>query len=184
MQADSARPEESVTYSVSRVRTTRQVPTRGARQDKDTPMQKPLQALRQRGFSPDDERVELPGEAFLALLTLEPIAVMQAVFVVMRECQTLAQQAGKPIDAPDIWVALSPQDFERIGITSRAHARRGLDQAVDRRYLRREPINRRRPRAGYRYQPRWVKAKPEPKVKSQPAPKRKLTPRKKAVAAQ
>jgi hypothetical protein len=91
--------------------------------------------------SPDD---------FLALLSLEPLAVIQVVFVIWRE--TVGWEDPTGLHGRREWVGISPQDFERRGIAGRAQARRGLKRAEEQGYIRKRTAGN-----GFEYAVRWAK---------------------------
>jgi len=92
--------------------------------------------------SPDD---------FLALLSLEPLAVIQVVFVIWRE--TVGWEDLTGLYGRREWVGISPQDFERRGIAGRAQARRGLKRAEEQGYIRKQTAGN-----GFEYAVRWAKS--------------------------
>lgn len=86
---------------------------------------------------------------FLALLSLEPLAVIQVVFVIWRETIGWEDPAG--LYGRREWVGISPQDFERRGIAGRAQARRGLKRAEEQGYIRKRTAG-----TGFEYAVRWA----------------------------
>ena len=126
---------------------------KGARHEKASGLHVRLQHIKYHGFehpmvskrflmvSPDD---------FLALLSLEPLAVIQVVFVIWRE--TVGWEDLTGLYGRREWVGISPQDFERRGIAGRAQARRGLKRAEEQGYIRRRTSG-----SGFEYAVRWRK---------------------------
>jgi hypothetical protein len=92
----------------------------------------------------------IPPDDFLALLSLEPLAVIQVVFVIWRE--TVGWEDPTGLYGRREWVGISPQDFERRGIAGRAQARRGLKRAEEQGYIRRRTSG-----SGFEYAVRWRK---------------------------
>jgi hypothetical protein len=126
---------------------------KGARHEKVSGLHVRLEHIKYRGFehpmvsksflmvSPDD---------FLALLSLEPLAVIQVVFVIWRE--TVGWEDPTGLYGRREWVGISPQDFERRGIAGRAQARRGLKRAEEQGYIRKRTAGN-----GFEYAVRWAK---------------------------
>ena len=127
---------------------------KGARHEKVSGLHVRLEHIKYHGFehpmvsksflmvSPDD---------FLALLSLEPLAVIQVVFVIWRE--TVGWEDPTGLYGRREWVGISPQDFERRGIAGRAQARRGLKRAEEQGYIRKRTAGN-----GFEYAVRWAKA--------------------------
>jgi hypothetical protein len=126
---------------------------KGARHEKVSGQHIRLEHIKYHGFehpmvsksflmvSPDD---------FLALLSLEPLAVIQVVFVIWRE--TVGWEDPTGLYGRREWVGISPQDFERRGIAGRAQARRGLKRAEEQGYIRKRTAGN-----GFEYAVRWAK---------------------------
>ena len=126
---------------------------KGARHEKVSGLHVRLEHIKYHGFehpmvsksflmvSPDD---------FLALLSLEPLAVIQVVFVIWRE--TVGWEDPTGMYGRREWVGISPQDFERRGIAGRAQARRGLKRAEEQGYIRKRTAGN-----GFEYAVRWAK---------------------------
>ena len=126
---------------------------KGARHEKVSGLHIRLEHIKYHGF--DHPMVSksflmVPPDDFLALLSLEPLAVIQVVFVIWRE--TVGWEDPTGLYGRREWVGISPQDFERRGIAGRAQARRGLKRAEDQGYIRKRTAGN-----GFEYAVRWAK---------------------------
>jgi hypothetical protein len=124
---------------------------KGARQDKVSGLHIRLEHIKHHGFEhplASKSFLMVPPDDFLALLSLEPLAVIQVVFVIWRETVGWEDPTG-PYGRRE-WVGISPQDFERRGVAGRAQARRGLKRAEEQGYIRKRTAG-----SGFEYAMRW-----------------------------
>jgi hypothetical protein len=126
---------------------------KGARHEKVSGLHVRLEHIKYHGFEhpvASKSFLMVPPDDFLALLSLEPLAVVQVVFVIWRE--TVGWEDPSGLYGRREWVSVSPQDFERRGIAGRAQARRGLKRAEEQGYIRKRTAG-----SGFEYAVRWKK---------------------------
>jgi hypothetical protein len=126
---------------------------KGARHEKVSGLHIRLEHIKYHGFEHpmvSKSFLMVPPDDFLALLSLEPLAVIQVVFVIWRETVGWEDPTGRY--GRREWVGISPQDFERRGIAGRAQARRGLKRAEEQGYIRKRTAG-----SGFEYAVRWTK---------------------------
>jgi len=127
---------------------------KGARHEKVSGLHIRLEHIKYHGFEhpvASKSFLMVPPDDFLALLSLEPLAVVQVVFVIWRE--TVGWEDPSGLYGRREWVSVSPQDFERRGIAGRAQARRGLKRAEEQGYIRKQTAGN-----GFEYAVRWAKS--------------------------
>jgi len=125
---------------------------KGARHEKISGLHVRLEHIKYHGFEHpmvSKSFLMVPADDFLALLSLEPLAVIQVVFVIWRETVGWEDATGQY--GRREWVSISPQDFERRGIAGRAQARRGLKRAEEQGYIRKRTAG-----SGFEYAVRWT----------------------------
>jgi len=126
---------------------------KGARHEKVSGLHIRLEHIKYHGFehpAASKSFLMVPPDDFLALLSLEPLAVVQVVFVIWRETVGWEDPAG--LYGRREWVGISPQDFERRGIAGRAQARRGLKRAEEQGYIKKRTVS-----SGFEYAVQWKK---------------------------
>jgi hypothetical protein len=126
---------------------------KGARHEKVSGLHIKLEQIKQHGFDhPVSSRhfLMVPPDDFLALLALEPLSVIQVVFLILRE--TVGWESPDGLHGRREWICISAQDFERRGVAGRAQARRGLKRAEEQGYIRKRVVGN-----GYEYAIRWAR---------------------------
>jgi hypothetical protein len=108
-----------------------------------------LQAAQQHGFThPKDGYFLMLPKEFDAILALEHKAVAQVVLEVLR--QTIGRVGDGP-DGRQEWAVISQRHFARAGLMTNMAAWRGIQEALEKRYILRRKVGARR----FEYSIRW-----------------------------